>query len=38
VWRSLTSSDILPNDKPETREKKIMKTAEKMFKAYPPRP
>ena len=38
VWRSLASSDILPNDKPETREKKIMKTAEKMFKTYPPRP
>ncbi len=38
VWRSLASSDILPNDKPETRDKKITKSAEKMFKTYPPRP
>jgi Domain of unknown function (DUF4136) len=38
VWRSLASSDIRPNDKPETREKKIMKATEKMFKKYPPRP
>ena len=38
VWRSLASSDIRPNDKPETREKKFTKAAEKMFKTYPPRP
>ena len=38
VWRSLASSDIRPNDKPETREKKIMKATAKMFKNYPPRP
>ena len=30
-------SDIQPNDKPETREKKITKATEKMFKNYPPR-
>jgi hypothetical protein len=36
VWRSLASSDIRPNDKPETREKKITKVMEKMFKNYPP--
>ena len=36
VWRSLASSDIRPNDKPETREKKIRKATEKMFKNYPP--
>jgi hypothetical protein len=36
VWRSLASSDIRPNDKPETREKKITKATEKMFKNYPP--
>jgi hypothetical protein len=38
VWRSVASSDIRPNDKPETREKKIMKATEKMFKNDPPRP
>jgi len=37
VWRSLASSDIRPNDKPEAREKKITKATEKMFKNYPPR-
>ena len=36
VWRSLASSDIRPSDKPETREKKITKATEKMFKNYPP--
>ena len=36
VWRSLASSDIRPNDKPETGEKKIAKATEKMFKNYPP--
>ena len=36
VWRSLASSDIRPNDKPETREKKITQATEKMFKNYPP--
>ncbi len=38
VWRSVASSDIRPNDNPGTREKKLTKTAEKMFKKYPPRP
>jgi hypothetical protein len=38
VWRSLASSDIRPNDKPESRDKKIAKATEKMFKNYPPRP
>jgi Domain of unknown function (DUF4136) len=36
VWRSLASSDIRPNDKPETRDRKITKATEKMFKNYPP--
>ena len=36
VWRSLASSDIRPNDKPESRDKKIAKATEKMFKHYPP--
>ena len=35
VWRSLASSDIRPNDKPEARDKKVAKAAEKMFKHYP---
>ncbi len=37
VWRSLASSDIRPTDKPESREKKIAKATEKMFKNYPPK-
>ena len=36
VWRSLASSDITPTDKPESRDKKIAKATEKMFKNYPP--
>ena len=36
VWRSLASSDIRPTDKPESRDKKIAKATEKMFKNYPP--
>ena len=36
VWRSLASSDIRPTDKPENRDQKITKAAEKMFKNYPP--
>jgi uncharacterized protein DUF4136 len=38
VWRSLASSDISPTDKPESRDKKIAKATEKMFKSYPPKP
>ena len=38
VWRSLASSDIRPNDKPETRDKKVTKATEKMFENYPPPP
>ena len=38
VWRSLASSDIRPTDKPESRDKKIAKATEKMFKNYPARP
>jgi Domain of unknown function (DUF4136) len=38
VWRSLASSDIRPADKPESRDKKIAKATEKMFKNYPPKP
>ena len=37
VWRSLASSDIRPTDKPESRDKKIAKAMEKMFKTYPPK-
>jgi hypothetical protein len=37
VWRSLASSDIKPTDKPETRDKKIAKATEKMFRNYPPK-
>jgi hypothetical protein len=36
VWRSVASSDISPTDKPESRDKKIAKATEKMFKNYPP--
>ena len=35
VWRSLASSDIRPTDKPESRDKKVAKATEKMFKHYP---
>ena len=38
VWRSLASSDISPTDKPESRDKKIARATEKMFKNYPPKP
>jgi hypothetical protein len=37
VWRSLASSDIGPTDKPESRDKKIAKATEKMFKNSPPK-
>jgi hypothetical protein len=37
VWRSLASSDIRPDDKPASRDKKIAKATEKMFKNYPPK-
>jgi hypothetical protein len=30
------SSDIRPTDKPDSRDKKIAKAMEKMFKNYPP--
>ena len=38
VWRSLATSDIRATDKPESRDKKVAKATEKMFKNYPPRP
>jgi hypothetical protein len=38
VWRSLASSDIRPTDKVESRDKKIAKATEKMFRNYPPKP
>ena len=38
VWRSLASSDIRPADKPESRDRKIAKATDKMFKNYPPKP
>jgi hypothetical protein len=37
VWRSLASSDIRPTDKTETRDKKIAKAMDKMFRSYPPK-
>ena len=37
VWRSVAISDIRPTDKPESRDKKIAKATEKMFKHYPPK-
>ena len=36
VWRSLASSDIKPTDKPDSRDKKIAKATEKMFRNSPP--
>jgi hypothetical protein len=38
VWRSLASSDISPTDKPESRDKKVVKATQKMLKNYPPKP
>lgn len=38
LWRSLATSDIRPGDKPESRDRKIAKATEKMFKNYPPKP
>ena len=38
VWRSLATSEVTPTDKPETRDKKIAKSTEKMFRNYPPKP
>jgi hypothetical protein len=35
VWRSLASSDIRPTDKPASRDRKIAKATEKMFRNYP---
>jgi uncharacterized protein DUF4136 len=37
VWRSFASSDIRTTDKPESRDRKIAKATDKMFKNYPPR-
>jgi hypothetical protein len=37
AWRGTASSDINPAAKPEKREKNINKTAEKLFKNYPPK-
>jgi hypothetical protein len=37
VWRSLADTDIRPADKPESRDKKIVKATRKMFKSYPTR-
>jgi hypothetical protein len=36
VWRGIAAKDIDVNAKPDEREKNINKTAEKMFKNYPP--
>jgi hypothetical protein len=37
VWRSLASRDIRPTDKPQSRDNKIAKATEKMFRNYPPK-
>ena len=37
VWRGAASSDVDPGAKPEQREKKINKAAQKLFKNYPPK-
>jgi hypothetical protein len=37
VWRSLANSDIRATDKPATRDDKIAKALEKMFRYYPPK-
>ena len=36
VWRGIASKDLNPNAKPAQREKNINRTAEKLFKNYPP--
>jgi hypothetical protein len=38
VWRSFASSDIRPTDNPESRDKKVARATQKMFKNYPPKP
>ena len=37
VWRGVASSDLDPGAKPEQREKKINRAAQKMFDNYPPK-
>jgi hypothetical protein len=37
VWRGLASSDIRPDDKPETRDRKLARATQKMFRNYPPK-
>ena len=37
VWRGFASGDVNPGDKPEQRDKKLAKAAEKMFRNYPPK-
>ena len=36
IWRGMASKDIDVKAKPEKREKNINRTAEKLFKNYPP--
>ena len=38
VWRSRASSDIRPTDTPESRDKKLAKAIDRMFKKYPALP
>jgi hypothetical protein len=38
VWRSGASSDVRPTDTPESRDKKLAKAVERMFKNYPALP
>lgn len=37
VWRGIASHELDPRAKPEKREKNIEKTAQKLFKNYPPK-
>jgi hypothetical protein len=37
VWRTLASSDFRPTDNTETRDKKIARAMDKMFRNYPPK-
>jgi Domain of unknown function (DUF4136) len=37
VWRGMASAELNPTAKPDKRDKNINKTAEKLFKQYPPK-
>jgi hypothetical protein len=38
VWRGVASSELNPTASPDKRDKNISKTAQKLFKNYPPKP